>query len=226
MLDRVAPARSVRIAVPAYAGLCQETTDSIIRGAQALKDAGIELQDVDALGGHCYVDRARCILVRNFLRSGATDMVFIDADVGFEPDSLVRLCEATSPVVAGIYPKKIEPIDWPVTPLAGEIWADAAGLIECHMVPTGFLRINRAVFEAIKVPTFADPDGAAPAHFKTEVRDGQYWGEDVEFCRLVREAGIPIKAFAEMDFRHIAGDGRVYRGNWGQWLKSQIKEAA
>lgn len=226
MITRVEPARSVRIAVPAYAGLCEDTRDSIFRGAQALKDEGIELQDVDVLGGHCYVDRVRCLLVRNFLASDATDLVFIDADVGFEPDSLVRLCTATSPVVAGIYPKKIEPAEWPVTTPQGEIWADRNGLIECHMVPTGFLRINRAVFEAIKVPTFADIDGDAPAHFKTEVRDGQYWGEDVEFCRLVREAGIPIKAFAEMDFRHVANDGRVYRGNWGQWLRSQMREAA
>lgn len=226
MLDRVAPARCVRIAVPAYTGLCQDTHESLIRGAQALKDAGIDLQDLDVLGGHCYVDRARCILVRNFLKSDATDLIFIDADVGFEPDSLVRLCEATRPVVAGIYPKKQEPADWPVTPLHREIWSDGEGLIACHMVPTGFLRINRAVFEAIPVPTFADPDGEAPAHFKTEVRDGLYWGEDVEFCRLVREAGIPIHAFAEMDFRHVAGDGRVWRGNWGQWLRSQIKDAA
>jgi hypothetical protein len=33
-------------------------------------------------------------------------------------------------------------------------------------------------------------------------------------------------AFAEMDFRHVASDGRVYVGNWGTWMRSQLKEAA
>lgn len=222
---RVEPARSVRIAVPAYTGLCRDTADSILAGAAALRDAGIELQDLDVLGGCCYVDRARCILVRNFLRSSATDLVFIDADVGFSPADLVRLCTATSPVVAGIYPKKMEPAEWPVETIGREIWADKDGLIACRFVPTGFLRINRAVFDAIKVPTFCDPDGDVPAHFKTEVRDGFYWGEDVEFCRLCREAGIMVKAFAEMELRHSSAD-RTYTGSWGAHLRERMKEVA
>lgn len=224
---RVAPARSVRIAVPAYSGaLAKETQRSIVEGLKALKAEGIEVDAFDLLPGCCYLDHARNILVARFLRGAATDLLFIDADVGFGPEDLLRLCAATRPMVAGIYPKKTEPPEWPVSVSGEEIWADGDGLIDCWMVPTGFLRINRAVFEAIDAPAYeSDANGTLQAFFKTDIR-GTYWGEDVEFCRLVREAGIPIKAFAEMDFQHVDNDGRVYSGNWGRWLKSQMKEAA
>jgi len=230
MRDRVAPARSVRIAVPAYTDLSRDTEDSVMRGCKAVVDAGIEIQDFDALPG-TYIDRARCVLVANFLNSGADDLVFIDADVGFEPDSLVRLCQATRPVVAGIYPKKMEPREWPVAPLSEEVWSDRDGLVECTMVPTGFLRIHRSVFEALTVAHFHDRiGGQIGAYFKTDIRDGQYWGEDVEFCRLVREAGGHIYAFADMFMRHTHDPGgrneRVYSGSWGPWLREQMREAA
>ena len=223
---RVEPARSVRIAVPAYDAFTDESQRSVAAGILALDAKGIKVEAVDVLRGCCYVDLARNILAGNFLRGTASDFIFIDADVGFDPESLVRLCEATRPVVAGIYPKKVVPPEWPVMVAHEQIWADSDGLIECGVVPTGFLRINRAVFDALKVPEFTSPDGQVGAYFQTAVRDNVFWGEDVEFCRLVREAGIPIMAFAEMDFRHVASDGRVYPGNWGEWLRSQMKEAA
>ena len=207
---RVEPARSVRIAVPAYDAFTDESQRSVAAGILALDAKGIKVEAVDVLRGCCYVDLARNILAGNFLRGTATDFVFIDADVGFEAESLVRLCEATRPMVAGIYPKKVVPPQWPVMVAHEQIWADSDGFIECGVVPTGF----------------TSPEGQVGAYFQTAVRDNVFWGEDVEFCRLVREAGIPIMAFAEMDFRHVASDGRVYRGSWGEWLRSQMKEAA
>lgn len=230
MRDRVEPARSVRIAVPAYTGLSRDTEDSVMRGCKALVETGIEIQNLDVLPS-TYIDRGRCILVANFLTSTADDLVFIDADVGFEADSLVRLCQATRPVVAGIYPKKMEPREWPVTAMAEEVWSDRDGLVPCRMVPTGFMRIHRSVFEALNVPHFHDRDGGRiGAYFKTEIRDGQYWGEDVEFCRLVREAGGQPYAFADMYFRHTHDPGgpneKVYSGSWGPWLREQMREAA
>ncbi|CAB4147834.1 hypothetical protein UFOVP1020_42 [uncultured Caudovirales phage] len=225
---RVGPARSVRIAVPAYTldSYVDDAQRSLAAGVMALDAAGIKIEDVDVLQGCCYLDHVRNVLAGRFMRGTATDMIFLDGDVGFEPESLLRLCQVTQPLVAGIYPKKKDPAEWPVNPMAGEIWSDAEGLIACEMVPTGFMRINRLVFEALSdVPTYAHEDGPLKAYFKTEVRDGEYWGEDVEFCRLWREAGGQIKAFAEMELRHTSPT-QTYTGNWGQWLRDQMKMAA
>lgn len=223
---RVEPARSVHIAIPSYSGeLFPETQKSLVAGLYAFKEEGIEVEAVHVLPGCCYLDHARNILVGRFLRGSATDLIFIDADVGFGPASLLRLCSQTRPLVAGIYPKKVDPPEYPVNVLGDEIWADREGLVDCSMVPTGFMRIHRSVFEGLTVPRYAHPDGELGAYFKCEVRDGQYWGEDVEFCRLVREAGGQAWAFAEMDLSH-SSPHKVHRGNWGKHLLSQLKEAA
>lgn len=227
MDTRVEPAQCVRFALPAYAGLSSDTKRSILEGAEALVAEGIEIEDADAVGGCCYVDFARNQLVARFLRGRATDLIFIDADVGFDPDALVRLCKATRPLVAGIYPKKVDPPEWPVALDASHVWADADGLVECSMVPTGFMRIHRSVFRALKVPHYVAPgiEGSVGAYFQCVVRQGVYLGEDVEFCRRYREAGGKVHAFVDMDLRHVGHD-RTFRGNWGRWLLDQMKEAA
>ncbi len=197
----------------------------------ALRDAGVHVEEVDILQGCCYLDHSRNVLADRFLRGNATDLIFLDADVGFEGASLLKLCMARQPLVAGIYPKKVEPPEYPVALPDGEIWADDENLVECTMMPTGFMRINRAVFEALDVPTYRQTGaaGMVGAYFLCKVRDGLYWGEDVEFCRMAREAGFKLHAFADMDFQHVAiyEEGmRVYRGNWGAHLLDQMKEAA
>ena len=48
--------------------------------------------------------------------------------------------------------------DWPVLTYPGELIAHD-NLIEVMMVPTGFMRINRAVFEYLDVPSYANPGG-------------------------------------------------------------------
>lgn len=226
---RVRAAQRVRIAIPTYSGdIFEETQRSLAAGLLALKDAGIEVEEFDVLPGVCYLEHARNLLAARFLRGNATDLIFIDADVGFDGESLLKLCQQTRPLVAGIYPKKMDESEYPVGVLnpTGEMWADSEGLVECWMAPTGFMRINRAVFKALDVPRYRHPGlDLIGAYFKCEVRDNTYWGEDVEFCRLVREAGGYIHAFAEMDFTH-SSPTKLYRGNWGKFLLSQQKEAA
>lgn len=227
---RVEPARCVRIAVPTYSGdIFAETQRSLAAGLLALKDAGIEVEEFDVLPGVCYLEHARNVLAARFLQGKATDLIFIDADVGFDGESLLRLCQQTRPLVAGIYPKKLDEPEYPVSVLhpSGEVWMDEDGLVDCWMAPTGFMRINRAVFEGLDVPKYRHPGlDLIGAYFKCEVRDETYWGEDVEFCRLVREAGGTVHAFVEMDFTH-SSPTKVYRGNWGNHLRSQTeKEAA
>jgi hypothetical protein len=237
---RVEPARRVRLAMPAYGAVEDDTHPSVVEGCKALKAAGIEVQFFDAVPGCCYVDYARNLLVERFLRSDATDLVFIDSDVGFEPDALVRLCQSTRPIVAGIYPKKIDPPQWPVRVPAGEIWSDADGLVVCDFVPTGFMRIHRSVFRRMTVPRYKigavdlaprpvtvviEGSAEVGAFFQCVVENGEYVGEDVEFCRRWQRAGGVVRAFADMELRH-SGGGQTWRGNWGQWLLSQKQRAA
>ena len=66
----------------------------------------VQLRDGDAL-----ITRARANLVSAFLDDPtATHLLFVDGDIGFEPDQILRLLSCGGDVVAGVYP--IKRIDW------------------------------------------------------------------------------------------------------------------
>ena len=66
---------------------------------------------VHLLGGEALITRARQNVVAQFLgNADATHLLFIDADIGFEPDQVFRLMEFDADVTAAIYPLKR--LDW------------------------------------------------------------------------------------------------------------------
>jgi hypothetical protein len=77
----------------------------LIRGYGGL-NLKILFKDGDAL-----ITRARASLVSQFLDDpDATHLLFIDADIGFEPEQVLRLIECGADMCAAIYP--IKRIDW------------------------------------------------------------------------------------------------------------------
>src|ERR1700719_3446713 len=61
--------------------------------------------------GDALITRARASLVAQFLDDpAATHLLFIDADIGFEPDQVMRLINCKADVCAAVYP--IKRIDW------------------------------------------------------------------------------------------------------------------
>lgn len=61
--------------------------------------------------GDALITRARASLVSQFLDDlDATHLLFVDADIGFEPDQVLRLIECGADMCAAIYP--IKRIDW------------------------------------------------------------------------------------------------------------------
>jgi len=103
------------VAAPMYGGQCAGLFTRSILDLSALCAAhGIPLQ-VYFLFNESLVQRARNYCVDEFLRSGATHMMFIDSDIGFDPrDVLVLLAMAEDSsefdVIGGAYPKKT--ISW------------------------------------------------------------------------------------------------------------------
>ena len=61
--------------------------------------------------GDALITRARASLLSQFLDDpGATHLLFIDADIGFEPEQVFRLLECGAEMCAAVYP--IKRIDW------------------------------------------------------------------------------------------------------------------
>jgi hypothetical protein len=223
--QRVLPARHLWVGVPAYGGEVKAETALALAGAGvALALAGIEVT-FGMQQGCCYLDHTRNMLATAFMRSEATDMLFVDADVGFSPEAVVQIARATRPYVAGVYPMKRDDTTFPVTFDVDELRADAQGLVEAASVPTGFLRLNRAVFEALPVTMYRDDrDNEWMGYFHSGVRHGRYSGEDTDFASRWRSLGGKIYILPELHFTHTGG--KAWEGSWGAWMRSRLREAA
>ena len=122
---------------------------------------------VDFIGNESLVERARNILVARFMQSDATHLLFIDADIGFKPETVFRLVESGKDVVTAVYPKKA--LDWnqvkaklaagekePVYQMGLDFniniaherqSVDSNGFVQVLDSATGFMLIKRAVLE-------------------------------------------------------------------------------
>lgn len=212
MIERCKPAEHIFIAIPSYTAQLQfDTAYSLAECLPQLMAAG-KTVSLKILEGNCYVDLARCELVHDFLASDATDLLFLDSDVGFSFETILKICNSTRPLVGAVYPKKTDDIEFPVDFLPGRHPLEDDGTIEVSMFPTGMMRINRAVFDILKptVKQFKSRGKDMHAYFKCDIRES-YYGEDIEFCRIWREAGGKLYVFPNETLSHTGP--RAWIGN-------------
>lgn len=187
---------------------------SYLASSQILMKAGITHELIN-VNGDCYLASARNRLVHKFLTEfpDATDLFFLDDDIGWtDPEAIGRLLLDEVDVVAGVYPKKQEKLEFPVVmdESAGHLVQTPSGLFKALRVPTGFLRIKRHVIERMttECPTYtqAMPDGSS-ATISEIFRMGAYgtdfwWGEDFDWCNRWRAMGGEIWVDPTIEFTH------------------------
>jgi hypothetical protein len=97
------------------------------------------------------IDQARNQIASDVLADGFQETLWIDSDVGFDPDDVDKIRRHGLPIVCGIYPKKgkREPAIHilPGTPRLR--FGIHGGLHELLYGGTGFLHARRAVYETM-----------------------------------------------------------------------------
>lgn len=91
------PAFACRMDVGFVMSLLRLQTECLRRGIQVM---------FQALGNESLIPRARNILTEQFIRSECTHLLFLDADISFSPESIIKMLAADKDVVACLYPKK------------------------------------------------------------------------------------------------------------------------
>ncbi|HEV7454331.1 MAG TPA: hypothetical protein VGO07_03670, partial [Candidatus Saccharimonadales bacterium] len=144
------PKPFVLIGTPCYGGLVsQNYMESVIQLMSYAATHGFEM--TLALNGHdSLITRSRNKIVATFLdMPQATHLMFIDADIGFNPEYVGRMLQFDQEVVAGMYP--IKNIDWPLvrqrmTPQTSESTLPEIGLNFVGLPLTGAEREERDGF--------------------------------------------------------------------------------
>ena len=180
---------------------------SLMQLGQKLLEHGIDVE-VNSLCGCSVVSRARNIIAHRFVKSDCDHLMFIDADMTFEADSVIRLMcwNQDKAIVAGAYEARKEgkvyivSLDggYGVNGPQGKVTMDAAGLVRAYRVATGFMMIQKRVFEVLKEahPEWehkdTNTDERMYSFFDFKSTPGGYIGEDFLFCDRVREQGMDI----------------------------------
>lgn len=222
--------RSVYLAIPCYTGTVKvEMAHSLVEGVLDLKSKGVDVK-IRFNPGDSIISRCRNMFVASFLASDCTDLIFVDEDVQWEHGAMSRLMAHKGDVIAGVYPKRQDPLSFPVRWLPGKpIIQEGSGLVEVAGAPTGFMRITRRCLEMMR-EQYAHhayrqdhvPGGQAWALFDFEMSGGEYWGEDMVFCRRWRALGGKVWVDPGITFAHVGR--KVYMGNLQAWLEAQLAQ--
>jgi len=99
--------KSLFIATPMYGGMCNGTyTKSMLDTTIMFTQKKIPMRFF-SLFNESLITRARNYCVDEFLeRSDCTHILFIDADVGFDPKDILTMLALDKDIIGGPYPKK------------------------------------------------------------------------------------------------------------------------
>lgn len=155
------------VSTPCYGGLCLDGyAESMLNLQRLCAVKGIQML-LDTTENESLIPRARNISIARFLyKSDADFFIFVDADIHFDPNSIIRLIESGHDVAVACYPKKV--IMWEqaeeaikkgdqrnIQRLASSLVLNfkheksqvVDGFTEVLDGPTGFMCIKRSVIE-------------------------------------------------------------------------------
>lgn len=217
--------RKLFIALPAYDfKVSLKLAVSLAKLAQKAPQHGIEIQ-IGSICGCSVVSRARNLLVKDLMESDCTDLMFIDSDINFEADDVIRLLAWTSDpkkgIVAGVprtrktdrvYIAKLDQDENGLT-------MNGMGLVRAQRVATAFMMVRRDVFEQMIAANpswnyFDERTGRELcAVFDFKVTDEGYMGEDYLFCDRARELGFEVWIDPTIKLGHMGV--QEYEGDFG-----------
>ena len=237
----------VYVATPCYDMMRVETCVSLIDTFSALGGSGIECRFKSVKTS--LVTHGRNLLTCGFLNSGFDYMLFIDADVEFKPEAIMRMLVPEKDIICTPYRVKNEP----AIPEYAVKFKDSKNIkilpwdiVEIEEGPAGCMLIHRRVFEGLmkKRPDLkinfneatrkkmndeigAETDAIDEYMYNFwdttfNLETGEWKGEDLSCCKLAREADFKIYANLDSWTTHHGSFG--WKGRFGDSLIKKPKD--
>ena len=135
---------SIFIATPAFGGMVTTTYVTSLLDTQILLN---NIPHTVSFITDSLIQKSRDILTARFLITNYSHILWLDADVGWKAEDVLRLLSHDKDIVCGIYPKKRFPIEYPIVWTEDDKDVDENGLVEIVGAGAGFLLIKREVIE-------------------------------------------------------------------------------
>ena len=207
------------IGTPMYGGMCtSEYTDSLLKLSESCNKSGVKLTTI-FLGNESLIQRGRNTIAHHFMNlPDATHLLFIDADIKFRVEDIVRMIKADKELIIG--PVALKGYNWEQIRMAALAGEDdigrTGGVFNINKLPgvemeneetpfeiehggNAFMLIRRDCLQALEpqTPIYTNggrslPDGVEiKDYFRVEINKdtNHLLSEDYFFCHSYRQIG-------------------------------------
>jgi len=176
--------------------------------------------------GNAYISGARATMLRKALNALADVIVFLDYDLSWPPEALLKLIETEGDVVAGTYRFKKdeeEYMGWlEIVNHAVQVRDD--GALKATHVPAGFLKITRRAVNRFMdgYPELIYGERCLPHIdlFNHGAMGDRWFGEDYAFSKRWTELDGDIWLVPDLEITHHSSDA-AYPGNFWRYVQGK-----
>jgi hypothetical protein len=192
--DYLVKKTKITIGVPTRGEVHVKTVGSIINAIVKTSQNGYDIDFDFEIG--TYLHQMRNEIVYGAIKNGSDYLMFIDADLRFPEDGILKLLAHNKDVVGGCYNVRQLPAHGTVKNLndKGDIYDYdmSKGLEKVFAIPTGFMLIKLSAIRFMPHPfDYGRFD------------DGTFIGEDINFCKRFNEMGREVWCDGSIPIGHI-----------------------
>ena len=205
--------------------------DSLLQTLPLAASKGYEVQHL-FVGYDAMLPRARNDLMKVAIEGKFDNIIFIDADMMWNPDWVIELIENKLDFVGGTARKKSDAtIDYAIK-VEGDIenptyFDEDKTLLEVAVVGTGFLKLSRKAMEAIDKVSKPYTNGKDSArknkmYFEYSIDEqGELLGEDSTLCKKWKDTGGKCYLHTKMTCGHVGS--KLFLGDFPSFYKAVLE---